>query len=750
MFSVKRLFKVWVVFAFTLGTAGDVHAQGFLISDTNRARTGMVFDFAGQNLYISTATGLIKTFNLSTHTFGRSYNLGGWVWGIDIARDDSFILAAQASVSGSQGTFQRVNLATGAITNIHYTRASSEIGGWDVAIGSNGLAMVTTQFAGSGWTPLRQIDLTTNAITIRTDAPGSGAGGQVRGGAEEGTKIHRSADGTRFLFMEPDSSAGPFFTYSALTNTFGPSFDNNSFLDNSAGAVSPNGNLIALSTYSAFGWPAWLNTAPDLGLVHAFNQIHSGIAFDAVRDILYGVNTITEQIIAYSTITFAELFRLPIGEAIGPPPFTPFDTGTLVASPDGRWLALETGSGIRIFHLPAPAFATNPATNVASFSAVLNGSLNPHGLTTNAYFQYGPTTSYGFTTPIKNQTGNTFRSLSANINGLGTNTTYHFRIVATNSAGTRYGSDRTFATLSPTGPPVVTTHPALNVSSYSVSLASATLAGALDPHGLTTTVYFQYGSTTNYGFTTPVQTQTGSTFRNINTHISGLMNGTSYHFRIVATNSAGTRYGADSTFATTFNVTPPPIVTTNPARWVASFSATLNGLLNPCILNTNLYFQYGPTTNYGFNTPLQTLTGNTFHNVSANISGLSASTTYHYRIVATNLSGSTHTSDATFTTLSATGLPIVVTTPASGLTGSGATLHGSLDPHGLTTTVYFQYGRTNSYGSTTPSQTQNGNTFRNIGANISGLSAGTPYHFRIVATNSVGTRYGSDRTFTTP
>ena len=275
--------------------------------------------------------------------------------------------------------------------------------------------------------------------------------------------------------------------------------------------MNPNGNLIALSTYSAFGWPAFLNTAPDLGLLHAFNQIHSGIAFDAVRDILYRVNTITEQIIAYSTITFAELFRLPIGEAIGSPPFTPFDTGTLVASPDGRWLALETGSGIRLFHLPAPAFATNPASNVASFSTVLNGSLNPHGLTTNAYFQYGPTfMSYGFTTPIQTQTGNTFRSLSANISGLGPNTTYHFRIVTTNTNGTRYGSDRTFTTLGPTGAPVVTTDPAVNVRSYSVSLASATLTGALDPHGLPTAVYFQYGPTTSYGFPLPAELKLGT------------------------------------------------------------------------------------------------------------------------------------------------------------------------------------------------------------------------------------------------
>jgi hypothetical protein len=64
--------------------------------------------------------------------------------------------------------------------------------------------------------------------------------------------------------------------------------------------------------------------------------------------------------------------------------------------------------------------------------------------------------------------------------------------------------------------------------------------------------------------------------------------------------------------------------------------------------------------------------------------------------------------------------------------------------------VYFQYGRTTSYGSRTPNQTKTGNNYQNVSANISGLSPGTTYHFRIVATNAFGTRYGADRTFTTP
>jgi len=107
-------------------------------------------------------------------------------------------------------------------------------------------------------------------------------------------------------------------------------------------------------------------------------------------------------------------------------------------------------------------------------------------------------------------------------------------------------------------------------------------------------------------------------------------------------------------------------------------------------------------------------------------------------------------SDKTFTTLATTGAPVVTTSSATNVTSSSATLNGSLDPHGLLTTVSFQWGTTTSYGHTTAMQSQTGNTYRNIAASISSLTTHTTYHFRIVATNSAGSRMGSDRTFTTP
>ena len=89
---------------------------------------------------------------------------------------------------------------------------------------------------------------------------------------------------------------------------------------------------------------------------------------------------------------------------------------------------------------------TNPATNLTTSLAKLNGSVNPHGSSTTVYFQWGPTTNYGHTTATQSKTGNTSLPITTNISGLTTHHTYHFRTVATNSAGTRTGSDQTFST----------------------------------------------------------------------------------------------------------------------------------------------------------------------------------------------------------------------------------------------------------------------------------------------------------------
>jgi hypothetical protein len=180
----------------------------------------------------------------------------------------------------------------------------------------------------------------------------------------QNTQIHRSSDGTRFFFMESNSSSGPVFTYSGVSNTFGPSADTDGYLDFASGAVNLTGDIVGFRNFNS---PASLNTAPDFIFLHSFNEIDSGVAFDAVGDVFYGVDSMSDQIIAYNTTTFDELFRLDIGEDI-PANSTIFGTGTLVASADGGWLALETDSGIRLFQLatPTPTPTPTPCTGRCS------------------------------------------------------------------------------------------------------------------------------------------------------------------------------------------------------------------------------------------------------------------------------------------------------------------------------------------------------------------------------------------------
>lgn len=97
-------------------------------------------------------------------------------------------------------------------------------------------------------------------------------------------------------------------------------------------------------------------------------------------------------------------------------------------------------------------------------------------------------------------------------------------------------------------------------------------------------------------------------------------------------------------------------------------------------------------------------------------------------------------------------VPAVTTNSASGVKSSGATLNGTVNPEGASTTYQFDYGTTTSYGSSVPipaGSAGSGATAVSESQAVAGLSPGTTYHYRIEATNSVGTSYGSDQQFTT-
>ncbi|MBV8930051.1 MAG: fibronectin type III domain-containing protein [Mycobacteriaceae bacterium] len=93
-------------------------------------------------------------------------------------------------------------------------------------------------------------------------------------------------------------------------------------------------------------------------------------------------------------------------------------------------------------------------------------------------------------------------------------------------------------------------------------------------------------------------------------------------------------------------------------------------------------------------------------------------------------------------------VPDAVTGPASSIGGSSATVSGTVTANAADASVQFQYGTSTSYGHSTAVQHVSGTTGSSLSAQLSGLTIGTTYHYRVVATSADGTGTGADRTFT--
>lgn len=229
---------------------------------------------------------------------------------------------------------------------------------------------------------------------------------------------------------------------------------------------------------------------------------------------------------------------------------------TIVAAGNSGWTD-TSGDGIKeplldlsnetTFKLPAvataaPAVKTGPTFGVTETTALVAGTIGTTGLATTYRFEYGPTTAYGTKVPIPDgtvETGFEYQTLS----GLAPTTTYHYRLVGINSKGTTSGVDRVFTTIAK---PSVETKAASGISE-----TKATLMGTVNPNGAETKYHFEYGVDTSYGTNTAeVNAGAGTSTLEVSKAIASLSPGGIYHFRIVATNAAGTTNGKDQVFTT--------------------------------------------------------------------------------------------------------------------------------------------------------------------------------------------------------
>ena len=205
--------------------------------------------------------------------------------------------------------------------------------------------------------------------------------------------------------------------------------------------------------------------------------------------------------------------------------------------------------------LVIPDVATEPASNVKARSATLNGAVNPHNAgSATCQFVWGTSTSYGNVAPcpVAIPEGGANVPVSVTLSGLQPDTTYHYRLQAGNGNGTNPGEafqDREFTTPGP----------GIHSESASVVTAgSVSLGAGIDPNNVSTTYYFQYGTTAAYGANVPappgLELGSGKGDLNVSVHLQGLQAATTYHYHVVALSEpngeAVTAEGPDETFTT--------------------------------------------------------------------------------------------------------------------------------------------------------------------------------------------------------
>ncbi len=424
-----------------------------------------------------------------------------------------------------------------------------------------------------------------------------------------------------------------------------------------------------------------------------------------------------------------------------------FQPGSIAVGSDGSiWIGDSGQRRISKWITTAPGASTEAASAINSSGGTINGTVRPEGATTSYYFEYGTggnLSNMAPATPTSVGSGTAPVPVSQTLTGLAPGTIEGYRLVAVGVNGKKIGATRTFQVPAPPG--------AVSGAPTEVKGTSAKLNGVVRPEGSETTWYFEFGETINYnnGAKVPVTPQSaGSGSAAVPVSISVPLHGSStYHYRLVAINSLGTSYGADQTFVSLPALSTPSISATE----IKPEAVTMKGEVVPAGRSASWWVEYqqvttvSPSSGTWVAGPSHSAgSGTTAVPVSQALTGLQEYTQYRYRLI---ISDSVETVTSAMGTFSTTTNFRAVTYGARSTGATSALVQGFVGIGGGSGEYFFEYGPTTAYGSKAPAAGHAVGVGGEFGETLSGLTAGTIYHYRVVVVSEGKTAYGADRSF---
>jgi len=300
------------------------------------SRVDVVYDSKRDILYISSGNQVLR-YRLATSSFLTPFEFGpGALSGLDLSPDGNTLAIADRNMTG----IHLVDLRTETIRpDLTFTPAFGEGGSFTVAFGNDGALLVTTDYNGSGWTPLRRVDPQTGAVAVITKA-------SFPNDVRQATMLSSSADGSCIGYAESNSSDGPIGIYNVATHRIAR------FLQMGAGTgtfnseIGTNRNCTQLAVPSYSGVLIYDNALTKKGTIGVYADGHPiSVAYHPIRDIAYSAWTGSGEMRAYAK-NLAQIASFDTGHTFQNASNFAFDVGRLKISRDGSLLFVTVAGGV--------------------------------------------------------------------------------------------------------------------------------------------------------------------------------------------------------------------------------------------------------------------------------------------------------------------------------------------------------------------------------------------------------------------